>query len=75
MARVCLKVCKIKCKKAYFLEFVKVNHDHQNSAQEKERPHNESAKEIIFNRGTTYSLRNGRVKRELSQDEVISEIL
>ena len=76
MARVCvLEVSKVKCKRAYILKLVKAHHDHKNSAQEKQRPENESPKEIIINRGTTNCLRNGRFHRELSQSKVIPEIL
>jgi hypothetical protein len=46
-----------------------------NSAQEKERPDNESSKYIIINRETNYHLMNGRFSRQLSQDKIISEIL
>ena len=48
MARVCvLGVHNIKCKKAYFLKPVTAYHDHQNSAQEGERPENKSLDELI----------------------------
>ena len=51
MATVCVsEVCKIKCKNAYKLKKVKSHHDHQKSAQRKERPVNESPEEIIVNR-------------------------
>ena len=67
MARVfVLEVCKIKCKKAYFLKYVKAHHDHQNSTQEKGRPDNEPPKEPIVNKGITYSLRNDSFRRKLS---------
>ena len=75
MARLCvLGVCNIGCKKAYFLEPVKAYHDHQNSAQEWERPNNKSLDELIASRGTTHHLRNGSFRRELSQNIIISEI-
>ena len=43
-----------------------------NSAHEKERPENEAPEEVMVNRRTTYSLRNGR---QLSQNKCILEIL
>jgi hypothetical protein len=67
-------VCKTKCRKAYTLTWVKAHHDHQNSANEMERPENESPDKLIVNRETTYSLINGRFRRELSQKIVILEI-
>ena len=38
-----------------------------------EQPETESPEEIVDSRGTTYSLRNGRFRRELSQNKLISE--
>jgi len=76
MARVCvLEVSKIKCKKAYPLKYIKGHCDHQNSVQEKVRPRNQLPEEIIINRGETYSLRNSRFRKELSQNTVISDNL
>ena len=51
----------------------------QGSAQERERPENESPDEFIVNRRTTHSLRNGRLRngrfrRELNQNIVVLEI-
>ena len=40
-------------------EVIKAYHDHQNSAQERERPENKSLDELVVNRGTTHQLRNG----------------
>jgi hypothetical protein len=75
IARVCvLKMCKTKCKKAYFLKKVKAHHDPQNSGQQKKRPENVSPEEIIINRGITYHLRNVRFSRKLTQNKVTSEI-
>ena len=47
---------------------MKTHHDHQNSVQENERPENESPEEITVNNRTTYRLRNGRFRRQLSQN-------
>jgi hypothetical protein len=49
-------------------------HSEMNNAHEKERPQNKSPEELIVNKGTTYSLRNGRFRRESSQNKVILEI-
>ena len=47
MVRVCvLEVWQIKCKKAYFLKEVEAHHDHQDSAQEKEKPENVIRRDI-----------------------------
>ena len=55
-------------------EVIKTYHDHQNSAQERERPENKSLDDLVVNRGTTHPLRNHRFRRELSQNIFISEI-
>ena len=55
-------------------EAVKAYHHHHNSAQERERPENKSLNELIVNRGTSHQLRNGRFRRELSQNIVILEL-
>ena len=39
-----------------------------------ERPKNESSEQRIIDRTMTYSLRNGKSSRELSQNKLISEI-
>ena len=39
-----------------------------------ERPENESPEQMIIDRTMTYSLRNGKSSRELSQNKLISEI-
>ena len=40
----------------------------------KERSENKSPEQMIIDRTMTYSLRNGKSSRELSQNKVISEI-
>ena len=54
---------------------MKAYHDDQKSEKGKERPENESTEEIIVYRETTYKLVNGRFRRELSQNKVISKTL
>ena len=49
-----LGVCNIRCKKAYSLKPVKSYHNHQKSAQERERPGKKSLDELIVNKGTTH---------------------
>jgi hypothetical protein len=76
IARVCaLDVFRKKCKKAYSLKQVQAHCDHRNSVRKKVKPRNQSPKEIMVNRGATYSLRNSQFRRDLSQNTDISEIL
>ena len=75
MARVCVvRSAQNKMHEGIHSEAIKAYHDHRNSAQERERPENKSMDELVVNRGTTHQLRNGRFRRELSQNIVISEI-
>ena len=62
----CFRSLQNAIKESILSEIGKTYHDHQNSAQEMEGPENELLKEIIVNRGTTYSLRSGRFARGLS---------
>ena len=76
MAKVCwLEVCKKKCKKVYILRQMKAHHDYQKFAQENKRPEIELPEDMTTNGGATYCLRNGGSSRELSQNNVTSEIL
>ena len=52
---------------------VKAHYHQQNSKQEKESQENESPEDITIIGKTTYKLRNGRFRREFSQNKVISE--
>ena len=62
------EVCKVMSKE----KRAKTHHEYPKCANENERPENEPPEEIIIDRKMTYSLRNGKSSRELSQNSYFS---